>query len=1099
MEWMTSWIGLIVLAMIVVALAEPAAAAVDGQGRVILAIGTWTGNDGLRDWVIDPVLAEQLRREGWVIEERSTAEVTAEHLDAADVVVVVNQPYLTNLEGVKVFEKFTPLFDAYLKRGGGAVLFFDDYYFQMLPVVNKMTQPWGLEILKERLSDPNESIMHHLPTSPEMEVLTTTNLAEHPLTRDIDSLTVALGPNGASMFAFRADENWDIVVRGEKSTKSLASWTDNSSTYDSAPPMIAVRQFDGDGRLVFIPDHSSFSLLHGNHMRWGEGYFLKRGMGQLIRNALDWAADAPARAKGLVPPARLVGRDAQDEATFRKVPLAEQVPPPAWQKGTTVVLDAMPDDLASWREALAGKLDWVALAVPGDDMDAAGYEAWKARCAQASDETFAFIPGMRIIDSFNNPAVVLVPKKWPITRSLRSLNHISHDVNGHIILLSPQENPWPAWNIGGFWGFPLATYRAGKRVDFQPALLNRLQRYDWFLVPHAVDTQTDPKTLAARADRRGEYFTWVGVDSPLKVGGYLPQQHHNDRQIIASAGPMLKEFAMVGPSLIDDMYEGPYYLWAGPDDTGTLRASLACEKPIREVRIFRDALLWRRYQPGTKQWTLELELQSDQASRNYWIEAEDVDGNLLTTPPVRTRSLTYWSHGGGDRMNTYAALMVPRESGQFSIRGTSYAGCGGVLFGLGWGNWVSISAPYFAEHLTPVGREWGIPAFGMGKMLTIPRLRHDGKVDFAVGKPDRIGYELASEEVAIIDEHVERMEKPGDKARPVVPSNMIEADIRYTMPRTLPERGLSMIVEVTVTPKKPLTFATPGSLRILEMIANPKCQYRNLTLFGDEGIRRYALDDPALAKGIEGVQAGVFWPDITGNPSVVRLGGAELNLRVRLGRSPRFRWTTTIPAGTWRPDEPIRMQYAVVFDAGQDGPEARLALLHEVLSPARLQAGAALETGSARARAGTLRLATENGLAGGTITLPTLPITLLTSLDGVNPRSPQIWKDLTDGSVEPIASFGPAAYKSIDTRQVHSFLAGDLICCSSPEVQIDVKQWTDDRLDVWVHNPTAEAIEASVEPTALWPGRPQRVTLQPGEDRQVSFPASRADTAEVKE
>ncbi len=1056
--------------------------------KTLLIIACRDGNEWLREFLMDPALVGRFPGPGWSVEERPMEEIDERHLMAADAVVFIQQPYVTNSRGTACFPRVEALLDDYLRRGGGLVFIFDDRYFQVFPNANRFLGRYGARIVQELLDDADPTHKTSFANDPLFTAITTRNInRDHAVCQDIESLRFPVEPAGGLTFPLELSDDWEVLVRGEDTAFSKAVWTDQSSSFPKAPPFAAARTVGNGGRLVVLASHSSLSLLNGCHARWDGGIILDGGMGRLLQNAVDWSSGSILRREGAIP----VALPRTPHTPFPSVAEADQAFPARFQKGTCVVVPRRPTNLREWRSVAGGDaaLAWLAVAIPGEGLSHEDHRSWVEQCARASDDSFCFLPAVQVEDWNGNPAVVVAPKKWPITRKLRTLNHILHNIQGHFILLSPDRNPWPAWNIGGFQGFALASFDEGRPVEFPLETYRLLQAGDWFLSPHTVDYADSPVALAKNlAGRRA--LTFVGADSPREVVAKLPQLFQNERHVYLSEGPVIGDFGLRGGGLVNDVWEGAYYLWRGPGDVATLELCVKDEAGLRAVRIFRDGQLWRQYRPNAVCLSQRIELQADLGSHCFWLEAENQNGGRTMSMVLRTRAPHYWGHGGGDRMNTYSGVSLPNpHKREVWVQGEWRANCGDVRFGLGWGSWIRVMPAVPNPDLLPVGREWDSPPGGIKNMFAAPRITVDGETEFIESKPRRIGYEISHEEAVILRESVSFVPIRKDGSVVIEASGLLRAEIGYRIPRWSAGGAVSFVVDVTVSAVKDLDLSPTTSLQLMEIQAESGRWFKNLTWDGGGGVRHEVLDSSGCARA-EQVRWAAFWPDPLGALGIFGLDQHSYRVAVDTpdGQPPWLRFFAEIPAGVWKRDEARHFRYAFASGAPSSGDPT---LVFQQIHRNWTQPGVRLTVGRRLPGAGVVEIELEQGMAVGEIEFPAGDASLLLRFAGAATSVPGFLLDRDSGEIHPLAGTSGEYYFTHVPGGRLSFVAGELVRLDRAELHVDVRRLGAGELSVWVHNPTGEAIIARIATNLPGAGVVRSLTIEAGADVICSFPLSK--------
>ncbi|AHF94819.1 hypothetical protein OPIT5_27660 [Opitutaceae bacterium TAV5] len=1065
-----------------------------GSKRTLLVLVTIEGNENLQGFFVDPWLQQELEARGWVIEGRGIEEACREHFEAADAVVLLQEPYGVNIKGVEALRRLAPELDRYLRGGGGLLVIFDDRYFQVFSPVNELLAPYGARFVREAVIDSNPENVSALKNDDGVTLFRTRNLAaNHPVTAGIAAMEFPQTENGKDSYPVMLSPEWTPLVRAEKTARSEDIWAvDRRGNYETEPVLAAARIVD-QGRLVVFGAHSSLTFLHGSHDRWDHGHFLKAGMADFFVRTLDWLDESPSSAHGKMP--ALTGNPTP-ATDLRPVPAEQQAPATDWKKGVIVILDEEPASLEQWVGALRGKLDWVALVLPDTAIpEEADFARWKSLCAQASRPDFLVIPGGKVLDSFRNPMAALNPDKWPVRRTQRAINHIAREIGGHPVLLTPDENPWPVENIGGFQGFALAEYRGGALHRLNLETFRKLQAGDWFLAPQVVFYETGPEAVAAALEQ-GAYRTQVPArevkDVPLK----MPFLFHNKRNVVVSRGPEIRQAALTGDSLVDDPWEGLYYLWRGPQDHAVYSMDVHSLPENAEVRIYRDELLWRRYVPGERNWQHKIEFASTESLHSWWMEIWDGDRLDAISPVSRSRNYVNWAHGGGDRMNLYHSVAISDPKGLIVAHGQRVSGIGGLFFFLGWGDTLA-PRPAITEAY-PAGHEWGIPSGGIEYIRFAPQIHTGGIREYTVSKPRRIGYAMVSENASVLHETVDRKEALVDGVRTVAPAELVTAQTTFTVPVWEPEGLVSIIVDMTLTPLRDLDPDAASSIQLAEFVGRLKGSFGQVAVGRSTSAQPMAekLFNMGPAAGRHTGQWFMLHPDPLGSLLIGGLDDRSYSLQVTASsKGPRGRFYLHPEKRVWKRGDAISVRFVVAITSGQESDPPALAAdaMRAWLGEGT---GLRLDSGKVKAHSGYLEMVAENGFVSGTLAPSGYRVVPLTcKIGGGSDRLPAYGMSLagtTEGTWIPLGQEGGYIYHTIPTRTGRPLKAGLPVNCTNPELQVDVKRITDAAVEFWIHNPTAIEQRGRLSPSGLMvegaaASASEDLTLAPGEERLVVF------------
>ena len=204
--------------------------------------------------------------------------------------------------------------EEFVREGGGLVILLvgvrypgdiiEEYY-------NMLFAGFGLRIMHEGIWDSQTTFTApHTPSYGAQEYFMVTNFLEHEITRGIERLALPKYRYSTipGVEAVEYDENWTAVVSGNDTARSYfvhpqTNLMDDEQpgTYESAPPIMAVRQF-GQGRIVAYNVPPIYTYLNLDNPLWphtteraGNPATGEASHGQkLLENAFRWAA-APAQ------------------------------------------------------------------------------------------------------------------------------------------------------------------------------------------------------------------------------------------------------------------------------------------------------------------------------------------------------------------------------------------------------------------------------------------------------------------------------------------------------------------------------------------------------------------------------------------------------------------------------------------------------------------------------------------------------------------------------------------------------------------------------------------------------------------------------------
>ena len=157
------------------------------RGRAILGICA-SGAAAEARFAVDPDYQQRLEDAGVCVSQAYYEQITPELLAAQDLVFLTGFPKTDAPEYAEtILRDKAPLLDAFVKNGGGLLVFVDDHYARLFETLNRLLAPYGAEVLCELLYDKNRANAGEWPSSPEIATLLTRNI-NHPLAEGIESL-----------------------------------------------------------------------------------------------------------------------------------------------------------------------------------------------------------------------------------------------------------------------------------------------------------------------------------------------------------------------------------------------------------------------------------------------------------------------------------------------------------------------------------------------------------------------------------------------------------------------------------------------------------------------------------------------------------------------------------------------------------------------------------------------------------------------------------------------------------------------------------------------------------------------------------------------
>jgi hypothetical protein len=122
------------------------------------------------------------------------------------------------------------------------------------------------------------------------------------------------------------------------------------------------------------------------------------------------------------------------------------------------------------------------------------------------------------------------------------------------------------------------------------------------------------------------------------------------------------------------------------------------------------------------------------------------------------------------------------------------------------------------------------------------------------------------------------------------------------------------------------------------------------------------------------------------------------------------------------------------------------------------------------------------GVAGEVAKTAELLCDVPLQIQGLNPRwAAGIWRE--GGGVDYTGIFEKTAWPRLDVSKKGKYYAGNLLTADNPGLVLEVVRWSKDRIQIEVHNPTDQGIEATVSTPAEITGYKaltRKVVVPPG-------------------
>ncbi len=595
-----------------------------------------------------------------------------------------------------------------------------------------------------------------MPSDPETEAVGTAwkiafaragQIADSPITEGVTSLWYPVPKKriGAQnhTISFTADESWDVLIRGSRSSFTRAGALQQNSptepgTHAGDVPIVAAREV-GKGRIIYLGITPEY--VTGPHAETTlESVVLERGMKQtpshglkLLENALAWLAE-PSQGTdlgGATMEAALLDDPHQtrfgepfawpEQATFPPVEPAHPGvigPQTAYSSGSGTV----DEWVAGAKEA---GLAYLVFLEDFRELSPEEFAGLKADCARVTTTEFTAVPGFVIDDEVGNhylyfgttfpyPPAKFLSEDGTVFRSRDpELNASEPYIPGQLSMTTldcayslssfkltagnylfgqdaaPFANFFCNWDATG-----VVTSRGGELVEDATDEYLQLVDFGNGPVPLAIEHIDSPAELAhakwrtvLRMPEEGASVIGGTLREETKIAGYWNMWHFypdNPSKIYITSGPSIDSWSYFGPRDYEGNQRGDF-VWQGL--RWVLRGKVSSDVGLAAVTVHDGEELFRRYLPGgAGEYEFTLDLTHDK-QHNLVVIATDTEGN-------RAISGEQW-----DRNHRFEEFMCADRNNQLSYGYQRRADGTGVLVG---GN-QTLATPNkrLAAHVSP--------------------------------------------------------------------------------------------------------------------------------------------------------------------------------------------------------------------------------------------------------------------------------------------------------------------------------------------------------------------------------------------------------------
>lgn len=1103
------WTSLLLAALLLGTMATAGAGAEPPVNVLVLSAG---------DLQPDPQLAEQFAKEQVKLVTRKLADpLSAEMLRKFHVVLIGDwegeggqgRSFLrSHVEETLTIKRNTGLLQGYIKDGGG--FFFTPLYGNQLAAdsLTRFLAPFGAGVQCAQVRDDAHAYGSGndatLAPANYYDYAWTTAITVHPATRGVTRLyypTSELRWDDlySTPVITLTDPAWRPLVKGmETSRASRAIDYYNWHAVGTTPPVLtAVREF-GAGRIALFTPNFNYSLKqpfaspkngwwYENHLGKIDGILLDKGDGknasqgrQLLLGLLRWLAEG-ARAKGLGD---------YDEKAFAALPQPAAVPAPGW------LYSWQPNDGNRWFKVLVGArsafsdgtgtiAEYAAAArAAGVSMlymtetferfAPASWDEFRGACARTSDETLKVIAGLDIPDAYGNRYLLLGSPVFPaaslLTADGKALAKPQYLClcfpKGTTVMHRPGSSSVPHELDKQFQGISLFTYRKAALED------NSFPAYQWEVfrlsnpLPFVVHETYAPTDLGKEAATG--YQMLASADSLDGLAWYLGAHGtahfwESPLHLQVTEGPIITQLG----GAIPDPKE--------PSVRGNLGFSIHSDEPLKEVALWENYNLYRRWTPNTPDFTAN-NVKLPEAHVNWaLLTATDAEGRSVIAPGVIFGRQIAHTWRCADRQNwwIFPNIYTGTDLAQFNLR----VPAAGTLEG----------SSLFPELHGPQRGD------NMAALL-----------DFPLASPAAYVQDVALDQRyprALFDDAAFDAKPSNATAR----SRVYEAHIRYRKFFVSDEKVkkesdyLPYYNEVEVSLRRPL----PPQGQVFPIITT--LDTKHIQVRGDMS---FAYADPATGKEVTGKLDKGFL-DL---PKGGRVGGfiaLSDGLRVTASGLVGFappKWVAgALPAGTrWQ------AAFTAVQPAEADNWRSLLGLRGETpyklsFTQGRLQSLAYLATCEAQdyGVSGSVDQALDpallKGCTSGMVNLdkealgdPIAEYRLPVLVNGVNYNWPAAL--VRGGALGPeVAVFEGQAYARLEVGKAGPFYVGNVLLSDQPNLRLGILNWTAEACVAEVNNPTDADLEANLWTAAGVKDRYQgraKVTVKAGTSQTVRLSAA---------
>lgn len=1009
-----------------------------------------------------------------------------------------------------------------------------------------LTEPWGARLLHESIRDSAGHQTYIVAWAYTTQVF-------GPAAPGVSGVWYPIGGDpavsGKWWWPLEVDDHWQIVLKGEKTTTPhFERWSADvdkvrrKKSVTDGVPLAAVRTL-GKGRvaLVGLPQTYSFSSPYS----WpGADVVLYRGLGgkpsggrRLIFNLLEWLAE-PSLQAGLG--GATTRADLLNPHRYRK---AAAPPPVRWDAdipshgrfyrglvGARTVFSTGTSTVAEYaRAARAAGVDFIVFLEDHKAMTPEKNMRLRQECREATDATFAAVPGFTIEDEFGNhwfmigekatyPDKIYLSEDGKVLagnygkgeRLARTLGNVMNHLTGGQYQYQVGVGSWnhkkasmPPWDFRNHSAIAVVTTLEDGTLaeDIWEDYLF-IQNNGNQVEPYALTIMTSADQVAERA--HNSYLNYVRMDrledAPQVLGAVRgwadPDQYISNGPEIVAWGASRRFY----PGVIGDNFRADLY---------RMKVRLHVRSPagLQEVRIYNGVRLFRRFLPGgLTEFRQELEL-FNVPQQHLVLVVTDRAGRRAISKDLYTKWPDFQEFMCGDRNNQIFNQYTPRKDGSVFYGGPPTGN--GVTPDKGMAYWLIIpSYPYAYDERTPkCPWDGGSIAPGYALHLT-PAVDVEGAPELPLHNTPfrRLHSPDAMIGEAVIDGAYDEKFRPfmgmvWHTIFPVTQSRYLAGRMRLTYWRTKPEGYTSTLFEESLRFKKDVTLSSETPLRIGVMRSGvDNCHFeirdKNGRLYsgmtqevgapitgelGETGYVCFYNQDPDLsntAADFKQNASSIFFSWTKGLRFRMTKGMLLLYLvpekKIKAGAEFHVRILGIGTPLTYQPNAPKRIDAALGITTGKPGYTLQL------------------ERGQLLSQRHTLALEGAGIGVAGTIPKADIPAYLPVTVSGLNDHWTTVHLDRSSRRWRPVGVYNGKAYVILDpTEATERFFIGHPVVSNRPELHL---QLTQTGRGIWmleVHNPTERKVTANVsfvKEFTLLRSAPLTVTIEPGRSRVVLLP-----------